>query len=143
MKTIAVIAIILGPFFSIGQSVVGKWQLVKQSTCIENELDEQSENVTEDELVGDMKSRDNSGMQVLTFKEKNNTVEENTKIINKRKSYNSKSMLYKLTDTTLHILDKKSQTIIDSFTVEMLSADSLIISNVQRACDTKVFVKIK
>jgi hypothetical protein len=142
MKTLAIAAIILCPFFSIGQSVLGKWQLVNQSTCIENELEEESANNNEDELVADMKSRDNDGMQVLTFKEKN-IVEENTKIINKRKSYNSKSMLFKLSDTTLHILDKKSQTIIDSFTVEKLSADSLIISNIQRACDTKVFIKIK
>jgi hypothetical protein len=142
MKTLAIAAIILCPVFSNGQSVLGKWQLVNQSTCIENELEEESANNNEDELVADMKSRDNGGMQVLTFKEKN-IVEENTKIINKRKSYNSKSMLFKLSDTTLHILDKKSQTIIDSFTVEKLSADSLIISNIQRACDTKVFIKIK
>ena len=142
MKTLAIIAIVLSPLFSIGQSMLGKWQLVKQTTCIENELQEETETGVEDELVADMKSRDNGGMQVLTFKEKN-AVEENTKIINKRKSYNSKSMLYKLSDTTLHILDKKSQTIIDSFTVEKLSGDSLIISNIQRACDTKVFIKIK
>lgn len=142
MKTLAITVIILCPLFCIGQSVVGKWQLVKQSTCIENELEEESASNVEDELVADMKSRDNGGMQILTFKEKN-TVEENTKIINKRKTYNSKSMLYKLSDTTLHILDKKSQTIIDSFTVEKLSGDSLIISNIQRACDTKVFIKIK
>lgn len=140
MKTLAILAIALCPLSVMGQSIVGKWQLMKESTCIENEIVEESD--TEDELVADMKSRSRGEMQVLTFKDKN-AVEENTKIINKRKSYNSKSMLYKFTGTTLHILDKKSQTIIDSFSVEKLSADSLIISNTQRACDTKVFVKIK
>lgn len=140
MKTLAILAIALCPLSIMGQSIVGKWQLMKESTCIENEIVEESD--TEDELVADMKSRSRGEMQVLTFKDKN-AVEENTKIINKRKSYNSKSMLYKFTGTTLHILDKRSQTIIDSFSVEKLSADSLIISNTQRACDTKVFVKIK
>lgn len=140
MKTLAILAIALCPLSVMGQSIVGKWQLMKESTCIENEIVEESD--TEDELVADMKSRSRGEMQVLTFKDKN-AVEENTKIINKRKSYNSKSMLYKFTGTTLHILDKRSQTIIDSFSVEKLSADSLIISNTQRACDTKVFVKIK
>ena len=139
MKTLVIIAL-LTPLFTTGQSLIGKWQLMKQTTCIENELDENTD--VEDELVGDMKSRNAGELKVLTFREKN-SVEENTKIINKRKSYNSKSMLYKFTGTTLHILDKRSQTIIDSFTVEKLSADSLIISNAQRACDTKVFVKIK
>jgi hypothetical protein len=138
MKTLLVIGILFTTYLLPAQSIVGKWQLMKQSTCIEDELtaDEESE------LVNDMKSRSGSITQVIHFKD-NNTAEENTKIVNKRKAYNSKSMLYKFTGSNLHILDKRSQTIIESFSVEQLTADSLIISNTERACETKVFVKIK
>jgi hypothetical protein len=52
-------------------------------------------------------------------------------------------LLYKYTGDALYILDKRSQTIIETFTIEQLSADSLIISNSARACETKVFVKIQ
>jgi hypothetical protein len=139
MKTLLVIGILLTSYLLPAQSIVGKWQLMKQSTCMEDEL---TADEAESELLDDMKSRSGSTTQVIQFKD-NNTAEENTKIVNKRKAYNSKSMLYKFTGTNLHILDKKSQTIIDSFSVEQLTADSLIISNTERACETKVFVKIK
>lgn len=140
MKTLFVIGVILSPYLLPAQSIVGKWQLMKQSTCIEDEL--KTDSNVENELVGDMKSRSDTNTQVIEFKD-NNTAEENTKIVNSRKSYNSKSMLYKFTGTNLHILDKKSRTIIESFSVEQFSADSLIISNTERACETKIFVKIK
>jgi hypothetical protein len=125
---------------SIAQSIVGKWQLVKESTCIENELDSSSQE--EEEIIKEMKSLSDSTPQVIEFKD-NNSAEESTKIINRRKSYNSHALLYKYTGTTLHFLDKKSRTIIDSFTVEQLSADSLIISSAEQACETRIFVKIR
>ena len=129
-----------GSLLCQGQSIVGRWQLVKQSNCVESELDEDGEEV--EELVQDMKGMSGPEPQVIQFKD-NNTGEENTKIINKRKSYNSKSFLYRYSEGSLYILDKKSRTIIDGFTVEKLEKDSLIISNVARACDTKVFVRLK
>ena len=122
------------------QGIVGKWQLVKESTCIDDNLDASS--ADEEEIVSQMKSMTGAAPQTIEFKENNSAV-ENTKIIDRRKSYNSHAMLYKFTGEALHILDKKSRIIIDSFIVEQLSADSLIISNSQRACETRVFVKIK
>jgi hypothetical protein len=121
------------------QSIVGKWQLTRQSTCIEDDMDEDE---TTTELVNQMKSMSGPATQIIQFKE-NNTAEENTKIINRRKSYNSKALLYKHAGGSLYILDKRSKTILETFVVEQLSADSLIISNSARACDTKVFIKIK
>lgn len=120
----------------LAQSIVGKWQLMRQTSCIEEELSDD-----EAGLVSDMKSRSSADIQVLQFKE-NNSAEESTKIISNKRSYNSKALLYKFTGDALYILDKRSKTIIEAFTVEKLSADSLIISNSARACETRVFVKI-
>lgn len=134
------LALLLVCSFSRAQEIVGKWQLVKQSTCIEDELDANSPE--EEEIISEMKSMSGAAPQTIEFKENNSAV-ENTKIIDRKKSYNSNAMMYKFTGDALHILDKKSRMIIDSFIVEQLSADSLIISNSERACETRVFVKIK
>jgi hypothetical protein len=95
-----------------------------------------------EELVNDMKSMSGSTPQVLEFKD-NNTGHESTKIISRKKSYNSKGFLYRFDNDGLYILDKKSRTIIEGFTVEKLESDSLIITNSARVCETKIFVRIK
>src|SRR5688572_10301409 len=125
---------------SHAQSIVGRWQLVKQSNCIESELGEAEASVKE--IVDDMQGLSGAEPQVLEFKD-NNTGSESTKIINRKKSYNSKSFLYRYSAESLYFLDKKSRTIIDGFTVEKMDSDSLIISNVDRVCETKIFVRIK
>ena len=141
MKTFIVV-MVLSAGLSIGhsQSLVGKWQLIKQSNCVESELGEEEASVKE--MVEDMKGLSGSEPQVIEFKD-NNTGEESTKIISRKKSYNSKSFLYRYNETTLYFLDKKSKTIIEGFTVEKMDGDSLIISNTTRVCETKIFVKIK
>ncbi len=141
MKTIILISVCC--LLAIGvnaQSIIGRWQLVRQSSCVEDELGG-SNSETED-LVADMKGMSGATPQILTLKEKNEG-EENTKIIDKKKSYNSKSFLYKFDGESLYFLDKKSRTIIESFSVEKLASDSLIISNTSRACETRIFVRIK
>ena len=122
------------------QSIVGSWQLVRQSNCVEEELG--AVNAETENLVADMKGMSGTTPQVLILKEKNEG-EENTKIITKKKSYNSKSFLYKFDGDSLYFLDKKSHTIIETFSVEKLATDSLIISNTTRACETRIFVRIK
>lgn len=122
------------------QSIVGRWQLIKQSNCVESELGEEEGSVQE--MVDDMKGLSGAEPQIIEFKD-NNTGSESTKIINKKKSYNSKSFLYRYNDGSLYILDKKSRTIIDGFTVEKMDGDSLIISNASRVCETKIFVRLK
>ncbi len=140
IKTILTVSVFVcaAAVASHAQSIVGKWQLTRQTSCVEEEIEDDESA----DLVNDMKSRASADIQVLQFKE-NNSAEENTRIINSRKSYNSKALLYKYTGDALYILDKRSKTIIETFTVEQLSADSLIISNSARACETKVFVKIQ
>lgn len=139
MKTVILGLVLLATAAPQTPSLVGKWQLIKQTSCIESEIEK---NETEAELEADMYSRSGRTPQVIHFKE-NNSAEESTKIVNRRKSYNSKALLYRFDGETLHFLDKRSRTIVESFSVEKISGDSLIISNSARACDTKIFIKIK
>jgi hypothetical protein len=137
-----IFVMVLSSFISLSfaQSIVGRWQLAKQSNCVEDELGEQEASVKE--MVEDMQGLSGAEPQVIEFKD-NNTGEESTKIISRKKSYNSKSFMYRYSDTSLYFLDKKSKTIIEGFTVEKIDADSLIISNAERVCETKIFVRIK
>lgn len=141
MKPIICILILCG--FSVAtkaQSILGKWQLVKESSCIEENLTATTDN--EQTLVTDMKNMSGATPQVVTFKEKQNG-EESTRILTRKKAANSKSFLYKFDGESLMILDKKSQTITDNFMVDKISSDSLIISNVARPCETRIFMRLK
>jgi hypothetical protein len=122
------------------QTIVGTWQMIKHTSCVEDEMD--MDDAGSDELVKDMKSMSGTTPQVLVLKD-NNNAEESTRIVSRRKSYNSKSFMYKFNGDAIYFLDKKSRTIIEGYTVEKFSADSLIISSAERACDTKIFVRIK
>lgn len=126
---------------SQAQSLIGRWQLVKQTSCLEDETP-LNDSTGVEEVLNDMKSMSGPTPNVIQFKE-NNSAEESTKMISKKKSYNSKSFLYKFNGTELYFLDKKSRTIIEGFTIEKFDSDSLIITNTSRACETKVFVRIK
>jgi len=141
MKTIACLLVLISlTMVCQAQSLVGRWQLVKESTCVEDELS--PDDVETDDLINDMKSRSGAAPQVLEFKD-NNSGHESTKIISRKKSYNSKGFLYRFDGEGLYFLDKKSRTIIEGFTVEKLESDSLIITNSARVCETKIFVRIK
>jgi len=141
MKTIVCILILI-PLSMVckAQSIVGRWQLVKESTCVEDELS--TDDAENEKLVNDMKSMSGASPQVLEFKD-NNTGTESTKIISRKKTYNSKGFLYRYDGDGLYFLDKKSRTIIEGFTVEKIEGDSLIITNSTRVCETKIFVRIK
>jgi hypothetical protein len=140
MKTIILgLSLITLAHIATGQSLIGKWQLTKQTSCIESEIESTDE---EEDLVDDMKSRDSGGAQVIQFKDAKSG-EESTRVLLRRKDTNSKAFLYKFDGTNLHILDKRSRTISESYIVEKLDGESLILSNASRACDTKVFVRIK
>jgi hypothetical protein len=122
------------------QSITGKWQVVRETTCIENEIEASADST--EALLDQMKSLGSATPQVIHFKEKGQG-EESTRILTKKKTTNNKNFLYKFSGESILILDKKSQTILESYTVDKLTADSLIISNSARACDTKILAKIK
>lgn len=93
------------------------------------------------QLVNDMKSRGSATASTITFKD-NLAGEESTRILNSRKSGYSKNFLYKFDGEMLMVLDKRSHTITDNYIVEKFSADSLILANASRPCETKIFLKI-
>ena len=136
------IAIGLTLNFSIlhAQDILGSWQLVKETSCLEQEMGRENDSI---QAVADaMKSMTPVTPEVIRFKEKSQG-EQSTRILNKKKTANNKNFLYKFTGESLLILDKKSQTLTDTYTVDRLDRDSLILSNSARACETKVFIKIK
>jgi hypothetical protein len=122
------------------QSILGTWQLVKQTTCLEDEMVAENEEL--ESLADEMAGMSSASPQVVSFKEKGAGV-ESTRILNKKKSANKNNFLYKFDGEMLLILDKKSQTITETYAVDKISTDSLIISNTARACETKIFLKIK
>ena len=141
MKTI--ICVLLGFGFSItmrAQSIVGSWQLVKETNCMEEQMS--ADNDSASNLLEDMKSMSSPTAQVVTFKEKM-TGEESTRVLTRKRSDNRKSFLYKFDGEMLLILDKKSQTITENFTVDKFTTDSLIISSSSRPCEIRVFSRIK
>jgi hypothetical protein len=125
-----------------GQTVLGKWQLLKETTCMENELGGGQEPDSVNEMFDEMKSMSGPAAQVVSFKEKNSG-EESTRILNHKKYGNNKNFLYRFDGETLMILDKKSQTISEIFHVDKLDQETMILSNQSRPCETKIFVKIK
>jgi len=114
--------------FAFGQSILGKWQFVQQSNC-------------EGEVI---RSKDiyKKLLPVVTFKDKRNG-EENVRMLTNRKPSGSKVFLYKIDETTLYILDKKTQMIIDRFVMDFIQPDSLTLSNLSEPCNSKIFVRIK
>ena len=141
MKTITflgALVLIASPIFS--QSIVGTWQLTKQSNCMTDELPTSDE---EEELLLDMASMSNRDIPLTIEFKDNNSGSENLHTINSKKQSKYKSFLFKFDGDNLYILDKKSQTISAAYVIDRLSADSLIYSNASRPCETKVFVRLK
>ena len=141
MKSIPFILLFIAVTIGVsGQSLIGDWQLVKQSNCLEREMNASAD--SSQQLVDDMKNMSSASPLVVKFKDKM-AGEESMRILTKRKAANSKNFLYRFDGEMLVILDKKSRTITDSFLVEKFAADSLVISNVSRPCETRIFIKIK
>lgn len=141
MKSLFSIILLCGLItVSKAQSIVGKWQLVKQSNCMQGNIP--PSNADEQALMDDMNGMSSATPQIVTFKEKLSG-EESTRILNHKKSSKNKSFLYKFTGETLLILDKRSQTITANYMVGKFTADSLIISNASRPCETKIFLRLK
>jgi hypothetical protein len=137
LKYLTAMLLVAVPLISQAQSILGKWQLVKESSCLEGELPD-----TDSSLAAEMKQMSSPSPQIVHFKDKG-AGEESMRIMNRKRTANSKNFLYKFTAESLYILDKRSQTISESYMIDKLTLDSLVISNATRACETKFFVKIR
>ena len=132
-----ILCVQLSSFAQTG-NIVGSWQLVKEGSCLEETASNKDVGET---LREEMHSRNSATPQVVNFKE-NATGDESSRILNTSKTANQKKFYYKFNGEMLLILDKKSQTISDSYLVDKFTTDSLIVSNASRPCDTKIFLKI-
>jgi hypothetical protein len=121
------------------QSILGTWQLTKQTTCLASEIKMTD---GQDSLLTEMKSRSGASAQIVKFKDKG-AGEESVRILNKSKYADGKNFLYRFDGEALHILDKKSRTLIESYRIDKISKDSLIVSSASRPCETKIFLKIR
>jgi hypothetical protein len=144
MKRIIILVISFvssAPIIALAQSstISGSWQLVRQGTCLDEIASVEPDSVSG--LRNDMHSRSGETAQVVTFRD-NATGEESTRILSKSKTLNAKKFLYKFDGEMLMILDKKSQTISDSYLVDKFTSDSLVVSNASRPCETRIFLKI-
>ncbi|HEX5168315.1 MAG TPA: hypothetical protein VFW11_04030 [Cyclobacteriaceae bacterium] len=138
-STFFIVLLVLVFPVSYAQSLIGTWQLVKQTTCLNDELGAEDEET--EELIVDMHSNSTGTNSVIRFKD-HTSGEENVRIMDSRKSTKLNSFLYKFDGNNIYFLDKKSKLLLGSYSVENFTADSLIVSNASRPCETKIFVKI-
>ncbi len=122
-------------------SLLGSWQLVRQSTCLEEVSNDESDTET-GVLRSEMRSQSGPSARVVNFKA-NSTGRESTRILNSSAASNQKRFHYKFNGNLLLILDKRSQTISNSYTVDKMSGDSLILSNSARPCEVRIFSRIR
>lgn len=127
-------------FEAFPQSLLGTWQLVNQTTCIGDNLEEEDAETAA--LAEEMKSMSGGTSKVIRFKDHQNG-EESIRLITTRKSTKVNSFMYKYDGENLYLLDKKSRLLLDSYIVDTISADSLIFSNKARPCEMRVFVRIR
>ena len=127
-------------FDANAQSLVGTWQLVNQTSCIDDNIENDDPETAA--LLEDLKSMSGGTGRILRFKDHQNG-EESIRMISSRKSSKVNSFLYKYDGNSLYILDKKSRLLLGSYDVDTITADSLIFSNSARACEMRVFVRIR
>lgn len=137
---VVVIITIAAPSLTVGQSIVGDWQVTKQTNCLENEVSGTLK--TDSVMLEARSSKSNHTPIVMTFRA-DNTGEERVKVMNKKKSADRKKFHYKFDNQNIYILDKKSHLIISDFVVEALTADTLIYYTQGKECEKTTLVRIK
>jgi hypothetical protein len=142
MKNLILLLLVLTSVGTHAQTILGKWQLMKKSDCMSSQLDNPNQSEDMDELMSDMSSMKSRTPEVITFKEKMKG-EQSTTVLGKRKEYNEKNFLYRFDGKTLHLLDKKSRTIVTSYNVEEFTESKLILSDSSRPCEVRVFERLK
>jgi hypothetical protein len=142
MKIVLALIFCLTSVSLSAQIILGKWQLLKQSTCIEAQLDSPDQSEDLDRLLADKNSMKTRTPSIVEFKPKMKGL-QSTSVLGKRKTVDDKTFLYKLDGNTLYLLDKKSKTIIFTYTVEELTKTSLTLSETSRPCEVRVFERIQ
>jgi|APTNR8051073442_1049403.scaffolds.fasta_scaffold00018_136 hypothetical protein len=140
MKWIAMLMTIAAPSLINGQSIVGDWQVTKQTNCLENEVYDTLK--TDSEMLEARSPHSNHTPKVMSFRA-DNTGEESIKVQNKKKPANRKKFHYKFDGQNIYILDKKSHLIVGGFVVETLTTDALVYYSEGKECEKTTLVRVK
>jgi len=112
------------------QSLQGKWKLVNESTCPEEE--KIPGQYSHEPFSPTLKGIAFGGDHACEIESNHPT---------KDRSVVSRGLFYKVDGDQLYLLNKRTQTIISMLRIEKLSVDSLIYSDVNLPCNTRVFVR--
>ena len=140
MRLSGFIILLLAALSGYSQTIVGIWQVTKESTCLEIELGSSSE--AEEELTNEMAALSGQTPKVLQFNS-DNSGEQNWKSAGRKKSAVRDKFLYKVADYTLYLLDKKSKLITDTYLIEVLTENNLVLVNKSRSCEQIELVRVK
>lgn len=140
MKWIAMLVTIAAPSLTIGQSIVGDWQVTKQTNCLENEV---SGTLKTDSAMLEARSSQSTHTPIVMTFRADNTGEERVNVMNKKKPADRKKFHYKFDSRNIYILDKKSHLIVNGFVVEALTTDTLIYYTQGKECEKTTLVRIK
>jgi hypothetical protein len=140
MKLLLASAIVLCfSHLSMGQSLVGSWQLIEEKTCFQSEMKESD---TELELKDGMGASRHSVAKVITFSKKG-VYEEAIFSQGKKNGSDMRKFDYRITGQELQLLDKKSGMATQRFIVDELSASTLRFHNALKDCEVKTFTRIE
>lgn len=122
------------------QSLVGTWQVTRQSNCLENEV---TDTVRLDEnMLKDFSSKSNRSPKIVSFNV-DNSGEERIQEIDKKRAISTKKFHYKHDETNIYILDKKSHLIMNSLVIDKLTSDSLVYHAAGKECERTFLVRTK
>lgn len=138
MKAVLILILSFAFCLAKSQTLVGTWQITKQTNCLENEV---TDSVKMDEsILEEFSSKSNRSPKVMSFNA-DNSGEEGIKTIDKKKVSNVKKFHYKHDGDNIYILDKKSRLIVKSLIIETLTSDSLVYHTAGRSCEKTFFVR--
>jgi len=124
---------------SMGQSLVGSWQLIEEKTCFQSNMEESD---TELELKDGMGASRQSVARMIVFSKKG-TGEEGIFSQGKKKGSDKNKFNYRVTGQELQFLDKKSGMATQRFIIDELSTTTLRFHNALKDCEVKTFKRLE
>jgi len=140
MKQIAIFIMIAAPSLVVGQSIVGDWQVTRQTNCLESEVNETLK--TDSAMLEKFFSSTTPTPKVIIFRA-DNSGEESIKEKTKKRVSSRKKFHYKFDGQNIYILDKKSHLIVVGFVVERLTTDTLIYHPEGKECERTFLIRVK
>jgi hypothetical protein len=140
MKWIAMIMTIAAPSLINGQTIVGEWQVTKQTNCLENEVSDTTK--MDSSMMEAFSSSSTPTPKIISFRADNSGA-ESIKTLKKKHPVSKKKFHYKFDGQNIYILDKKSHLIVGGFIIETLTSDALVYYSEGKECEKTFLVRIK